>query len=126
MELKEYIATTLEQIVQGVSEASESCKEYGAIINPRVTCGENGEFFIPKHGSNNVARRVQLIKMDINVTVTEATEVEGKLKAGLSVLGAGVNGKTDGSTTSSNHISFEIPICLPIPRMKQDESQVQE
>ena len=48
MELKEFISQTIREIAEGVQAASEQCSDLGVIVNPAVTLGENGDFFVPK------------------------------------------------------------------------------
>jgi hypothetical protein len=48
MELKDFISNTIEQISLGILEASEKCNQYGVIVNPNITIGEQGDFCIPK------------------------------------------------------------------------------
>lgn len=82
-----------------------------------VTLGENGDFFVPKDNVKEhitVERRVQQIHMDVLVSVTETTTLDSQVKASIKVLGAKVNGKTEGNTVNSNRVSFDIPVCLPV------------
>ena len=48
MELNEFISQTIREIAEGVQTASEQCSDLGVIVNPAVTLGENGDFFVPK------------------------------------------------------------------------------
>ena len=48
MELKDFISQTIREIAEGVQAASEQCSDLGVIVNPAVTLGENGDFFVPK------------------------------------------------------------------------------
>lgn len=121
MELKEYISQTIYEIAQGVIEASQKCAELGAIVNPAETVGENGSYYVPKDkikGHTAVERRVQQIHMDVLISVTESSMLDSTLKASIKVLGADVNGKTEGNTVNSNRVSFDIPVCLPVPDAK--------
>lgn len=117
MELKEFISQTIREIAEGVQAASEQCSDLGVIVNPAVTLGENGDFFVPKENVKehiNVERRVQQIHMDVLVSVTETTTLDSQVKASIKVLGANVNGKSEGNTLNSNRVSFDIPVCLPV------------
>ena len=61
-----------------------------------------------------VERKVQQIHMDVLVSVTETTTLDSEVKASIKVLGANVNGKSEGNTVNSNRVSFDIPVCLPV------------
>jgi hypothetical protein len=115
MELKDFISNTIEQISLGILDASEKCKQYGVIVNPNITIGAQEGFYIPKQPEHvNIQRRVQLIDMDIAVTVIESEEgmIEGKL--GISFIGVGGNSQEGKSTSNENRVKFSIPVCLPV------------
>lgn len=70
MELKDFISQTIREIAEGVQAAAEQCSDLGVIVNPAVTIGENGDFYIPRDlfkASTPVERRVQQIHMDVLV-----------------------------------------------------------
>lgn len=115
MELKDFISNTIEQISLGIIEASKKCNQYNVIVNPNITIGEQGDFCIPKQPERvNIQRRVQMIDMDIAVTVVETEEGTIEGKAGISCLGVKGNSQEGKSTSNENRIKFSIPICLPI------------
>lgn len=113
MTLEEYIKETLVQIVNGVSEAASICADKGAIINPRVTVGDGNNLYILEHGNVNMKRRVQMINMEVSVLASEASELDGQLKAGISVFGTKIDGRSEGQTQNVNRVSFQVPVCLP-------------
>lgn len=115
MELKDFISNTIEQISLGILEASEKCNQYGVIVNPNITIGKQGDFCIPKKPEYvDIQRRVQLIDMDIAVTVIESEEgkIEGKL--GTSFIGVGGKSQEGKSTSNESRVKFSIPVCLPV------------
>lgn len=114
MELKDFISQTIEQISLGINEAQAKCEQYGVIVNPRVTIGRDGDFYLPKK-TDQVAmeRRVQLLDLDIAVTITESAESNIGGKIGVSFIGLGANTKEDARTSNVNRVKFSLPICLP-------------
>lgn len=117
MDLKEFISQTIREIAEGVQAASEQCSDLGVIVNPAVTIGEDGEFYIPREifkASSPVERRVQQIHMDVLVSVAETSTLDSKVKASIKVFGANIIGKTEGNTVNSNRVCFDIPVCLPV------------
>ena len=115
MELKDFISNTIEQISLGILEASKKCNQCDVIVNPNITIGEQGDFCIPKQPEHvNIQRRVQLIDMDIAVTVIESEEgkIEGKL--GVSFIGVGGKSQEGKSTSNESRVKFSIPVCLPV------------
>lgn len=117
MELKDFISNTIEQISLGVLDASKKCDQHGVIVNPDITIGEQGNFCIPKHPEHvNIQRRVQLIDMDIAVTVIESKEGNFEGKLGISFIGVGGNSQEGKSTSNENRVKFSIPVCLPVTK----------
>ena len=111
MDISEFIKETIRQVCDGITWASRDCSQSGVIVNPAISVGENGDFFIPKKPSFiAIQRRVQKIDFDIAVEVTESEETGGEGCVSLHVFTA--KGKMINSTI--NRVSFSIPICLPI------------
>ena len=114
MELKEYVCQTIVQICQGVKEAQKECAEMGAIVNPDVTIGQDGECGIPKHSSTaKIVRRIQMI--DIDAMLTDSSNDSSGVGVGLSVnfLGVKFGGDQTTGKTSTNHVHFSVPVALP-------------
>ncbi len=114
MDISEFIKETIRQVCDGITWASRDCSQSGVIVNPAISVGENGDFFIPtKPSSVAMQRRVQKIDFDIAVEVTESEEVEGG--GGISVHVFSAKGNLSSKTTNStiNRVSFSVPICLP-------------
>lgn len=114
MDISEFVKETIRQVCDGITLASRECSQTGVIVNPAISVGENGDFFIPsKPSSVAMQRRVQKIDFDIAVEVTESEEVEGG--GGVSVHVFSAKGNLSSKTTNStiNRVSFSVPICLP-------------
>ena len=94
MDIKEFVAETLSQIVDGVVDAQQRTSEKKAAIVP-------------------YNKYDQKVCFDVAVTVVENKETTGK--AGITVwsIGGGVSGKSETSRSTVSRIKFEIPIDLP-------------
>jgi len=94
MDVKEFVAETLRQIVDGVVDAQQQTKGKNAVV-------------APYHDYHKT------VSFDVAVTVVEGKETSGK--AGISVwsVGAGVRGKSESSSSTVSRIKFEIPVELP-------------
>lgn len=115
MELKDFISETIQQISIGVKDAMEKCSDLDVIVNPDVTIGGDGDYFILNDKNHiSIQRRVQIIDMDISVVVTATTENKMGGKIGISMIGLG--GETRGieNTSNTNRVKFSIPVCLPV------------
>jgi hypothetical protein len=113
MELKEFIKTTLIEITNGVIEAQNELAESGCLINPETMNG--GQI---KQGYKNEIRSIQMVKMNIAVTVTENS---GK-KSGIGVakiINAGINSEQFDSNEKITTVEFEVPISFPIMQNKK-------
>jgi len=121
MELKDFISETIVQIANGVIDAIEKCNEKNVIVNPDITIGEKGEYWVPRNGSYKIARRVQQVEMDICVTVSESEKNGIDAKVGISVFGIGTNSTGLKSNTNESRIKFSIPVCLPVSKVNLSE-----
>jgi hypothetical protein len=103
MDLKEFIKISLQQIVEGVSEAQGT--ELGGNINASnygVPAGKN--VF-----SANDLGMFTLVEFDVAVSA----ETTGKGDANLKVFGVGVGGGGEHKAGSANRIAFAVPVRLP-------------
>ena len=112
MELNEFVATTLKQIIEGVSEAQLGMKDR-ALVNPGIM-GEVAGTSIPLAKGFGKSS-VQFIEFDVAVSATSTSEGGGS--AGIAVLGFNVKGGGGGSTqeASLNRIKFSVPVAFPNP-----------
>jgi hypothetical protein len=97
MELKDFVAKTIAEIVQGVREAQQTVGPLGAVVNPRLL-----------HGVES-----QSIDFDVQVSTSEG----GKMKGGLGVFvggfGAGAQSQSDSKEASAGRIRFTVKVQLP-------------
>ena len=110
IQLDEFVAATLTQILSGVFSAQEQIDDTGAKINPVgiVMTSDRGGFI----GTENEKLIPEWIEFDIAVTASESAKKEGKVGANVAVLGAAIQGKTDISASSVNRIKFSIPVIF--------------
>jgi hypothetical protein len=112
MELREYIAETLKQLIDGIVDAQEYAETKGASINPRGL----------KHGFQSHQLEVaqdsvqteipQMIEFDVAVTVSES----GEAKAGVgvfAVVGVGAHAIMQDANVKANRIRFSMPVMFP-------------
>jgi hypothetical protein len=116
MELKDFVAQTCNQILDGVIEAQKYAGEKGATINPRglvFTNNSNPIIDNSRAFSGNLAP--QLIDFDIAVTTSEGNEVKAGIGIFAGPLSVGTQGRMDDSNIKVNRIKFTIPILFPYP-----------
>lgn len=125
MELNDFIAKTLGQIVQGVQQAQNANSQTGAIINPQVAS---------RHGANQEVLKannqlwdssdyslIERVRFDVAVTAEEQTKTEGSFNAGIQVLGIGGKAGLDTNSLSStvSRIQFAVTVKYPPSHQKK-------
>lgn len=121
MELKEFIKTAITDITEAVSELQEELKN-GTIVNPSLRQGENGKSLVV----DNEVRMIERLNFDIAVTATEATELNGNAKAGISVFGAKVGAENKERTENVSRLTFSLPLVLPTNHVKTQLEKMRE
>lgn len=113
MELKDFIAETLKQIIDGVKEAQIYASENGGIINPKgiVIFKESGNS--TSYGRLYNGEPAQTIDFDIAVTTQDSIGVKGKIGVFVGAFKAGVEGNDNSVNSSLSKIKFHLPIFLP-------------
>lgn len=111
MELKDFISETIQQISLGVKDAMEKCQEMDVIVNPDITIGSDGDYYVSEKKNVAMQRRVQVIDMDISIVVTSSAESNIGGKIGVSMLGVSGTSKEIDNTSNTNRVKFSIPVC---------------
>ena len=117
MELKDFISETIQQLSLGVKDAMEKCQEMDVIVNPDITIGSDGDYYVSEKKNVAMQRRVQVIDMDISIVVTSSAESNIGGKIGVSMLGVSGTSKEIDNTSNTNRVKFSIPVCLPISKV---------
>ena len=103
MELQNFVAETLLQMIEGVRIAQSG--EEGSNVNADMSGAAFGGNLV-NVGTYGVATRV-----DFDVSVS--AETSGGAGAKLTVFGVGVGGGVDHKAGAANRISFSVPVRLP-------------
>lgn len=114
MDITDFIKETIKQISDGVYAASIECSQSDVIVNPTISVGENGEYFIPRNPSVvNMQRRVQTISFDIAVEASETIEKGGQTGVSIHVVTGKGNFSNHNTNSTISRICFSVPVCLP-------------
>ncbi len=107
MELKEFITSTLKQIIQGVADAQSFARENHSRVNPshRNPSG---------YKSEGTSYHTETIEFDVAVTTTEGTDTSGKISIATGILNLGSGGASSAEKQSINRIKFSVPVELPV------------
>jgi hypothetical protein len=98
MELKDFVAETIVEICQGVTDAQARVQDIGARVNPAM------------HGSGNRT----MVDFDVEVTTREGTATSSKLGIFVAPLAAGTQGQSESRRDSVARIKFAVPIVMPV------------
>lgn len=111
MKLKDFVAETLKEIVDGVVEAQEHYKEKGGSVNSSRLA------YRTSHGTQlwdeSTGQPAQMVDFDVAVTTTEGSETKGGIGVFVGSVGLGSQGKSDASNSSCSRIKFSVSVLLP-------------
>jgi hypothetical protein len=114
MDLKDFVATTLQQIVEGVAQAAPAVSALGGAVSPA---------FYPKgdatHGFLGTAKSgdsepVYAVSFDVAVVVGSAAGIEGGGKLQVaSIFSVGGKASTNDKEETTSRLKFMVPLLLP-------------
>ncbi|ROO08077.1 hypothetical protein BK673_16180 [Pseudomonas fluorescens] len=120
MDLKDFIATSLTQIAEGILTASEALRETDAQVNPThiQTYSNSAQGYgrtrnseIPEQG-----RLVERVEFDVAVTAESSEAGKGGLKVGIASFGLNVGAEASDKAGSTSRIQFGVPMVFPSKR----------
>ncbi len=110
MELKDFVAGTHTQIIDGVKQAQEYAKDQGAAINPSGQAHDKGVRIVTNYITPDI---LQEVSFDVAVSTSEG----GDLKAGIGIfvggLGVGTQATSEDRSEELSRIQFKVPLLLP-------------
>jgi len=123
MNLKDFVKETLVQISVGVQESIEAVRESGGYANP-AALGNVKNDDTSHFGSMGEGQNVFLVDFDVAVTVDDSSEVSGggKLKV-AGILSVGGEAGSNSKSSSTNRVSFKIPLALPVDPISGEEAK---
>ena len=113
MELKDFVAESIKQIVDGVVETQTYAATKGAQVNPThlQPISTKGATVFKDHQGSRFAQSIEF-----DVAITAGDESNAGVSAGVSVISffkAGVKGEIAENNTTVSRIKFDIPVLLP-------------
>ena len=111
MDLREFVAETLVQIIDGVKDAQSRAKESGANVNPRITGSAE---HAAKHGFLSASGApAQIVQFDVALTVKEGTGTKGGIGVFSGLVNLGSAGQSSNENLSVSRVKFSVPLALP-------------
>lgn len=120
MDLKDFIATSLSQIAEGILAASESLAETDAVVNPTHLATHSrdaqgfGRTLLPDQSERG--RLVERVNFDVAVTTEDSTAGKAGLKVGSASFGINAGGDMSSKAGQASRIQFGIPMVFPSRR----------
>ncbi len=117
VELEQFVAESLRQVIAGVSEAQSGLVENGAQINPNVSV--DAAFRLKRLCAAGQPRLIEQVDFDVSLLASQGTGTKGGI--GLFVAGAvvGAQKKVTEEVSSINRIRFSVPLVLPVAVKKE-------
>ena len=115
IELKDFVAETLTQIIEGVKEAQEKAVEHGAMVNPNNVAIQpsSGRMEYAEGGWGSHKRYPAIIEFDVAVTASQTDRVKGGVGVFATFFGASVQGETEEADSHVSRIKFTVPVFFP-------------
>ncbi len=111
MNLKEFVAETLTQVVEGVTDAQERIKSHGAQVNPYLlTDFDSAAKQGMMHTKNGQA---VIVQFDVALTAMEGTGTKGGIGVFLGTFTVGSTGQSQAENSTMSRIKFSVPLRLP-------------
>jgi hypothetical protein len=112
MDLEEFVAQSLAQIVAGVGRAQKEVEASGASVNPQLntTHSEMGRqgFLWSRSGGP-----VQIVQFDVALTIVEGAGTKGGIGVFAGAINLGSSGQSSNESRSVSHLKFAVPLALP-------------
>jgi hypothetical protein len=117
MELREFVRSTLLEIISGVSDAQKALAEEGstAVVNALASRQDI------KRYSQRGTRLLEMVEFDVALTVTETTDkgIGGRLSIAAASIGSQRGTSIENSEVS--RVRFQVPVVLPMGKGTQED-----
>ncbi|QGY40131.1 hypothetical protein GM415_08325 [Pseudodesulfovibrio cashew] len=107
MDLKEFVAESLKQIIDGIKEAQEYASQNGGVVAPSYNN------FTGRQGSEG---HKQSVLLDVAVTTQESKGQEGRAGLKIPFLDAGGTLSADQVNSTVSRIKFAVPVEYPVQK----------
>ena len=113
MDLKEFVADSLAQIIEGIEDAQRRCAETGAWISPKgpkLPARSESPAMNAGGGDNQY---LDDVKFDVAITASEGSSGGGEAKLQVLSVSLGGGGKVESQNSAVSRIQFSIPVVWP-------------
>jgi len=114
LELKDFVAESLKQIIGGIANAQDFAKENKSYINPEgIIKASNDRLIVEMNNPKSQHPIPQFIEFDIAVTVSEDVENKAGIGVFSGPIAFGTQGKVEDANLTISRIKFSIPVLFP-------------
>ena len=114
MNLQDFVAQALSQIIEGVVAAQDAAEKRGAKVNPLLT--GTTESLSSQGLLWSGDDTAQVVHFDVALTTTEGTGTKGGIGVFVGAVALGSAGQSRNEATSVSRVKFSVPLTLPAPR----------
>lgn len=112
MDLKEFVSSTIIQVMEAVSETQGPARALGGYVNPTAQAHAKGDHLL---GNTATDQAIYAIEFDVAVTVGSESGMEGGAKLHVaSIISLGGKAKSGDKLESVSRVKFTVPITLPV------------
>jgi len=112
MDLKEFVAETLCQIVEGVRDAQTRAAKHGARVSPPFTASADlavKQGFLIASGD-----AAQMVQFDVAISAKEGKGTKGGIGLVVGPITLGSAGHSSQESTGTSRVKFCVPLVLPL------------
>jgi hypothetical protein len=125
MDLKEFVVSSLTQIIEGIREAQQRAADSGAWVSPagsEIPKRDNAQKMVTPDGMG------YLHDVDFDVALSVSDQGQAGAAAGLQIFGAklGADGSVTSQNTAVSRIQFTIPVVWPGNSRPEFDNKVQQ
>ena len=99
LQLRDFVAETIKQVIDGVATAQQYATSKHATVNPRPS---------------RYSQRVESISFDVAVTAMKGAKTQGGIAVFTGMIGLGSKRQSEKSNETVNRIQFSVHVSLPI------------
>jgi hypothetical protein len=114
LNLEEFIAQSLIQIVNGVAESQKRVAELGGKINPTgYVIQPSGQLNWHKEGYGTDSEIGQVVEFDVAVVAGENKDIQGGMGVFVAGVTIGYKAEKANENSSVSRVKFSVPLFLP-------------
>ena len=112
MDLREFVETSLVQIIEGVRNAQVTANTHAAVVSPGSTTYVESGGKLGVYGRSSPVPTT-MVSFDVAVTADKSGQAGGKVNLMVAGVGLGVESGGHSGTQTVSRIQFTIAIILP-------------